>query len=184
MSLPWPSAPHNSRLYHCFSITDPPGPTSDLYDMHRCWTVVYGDCIYRFVFRIRYRTSFAIHLEDTHPDHPPDLLAFLVIVFLVVRSNVAKVPIPSILKTIVRDATYYFLAISISHLVSVMFLGFASVGTSSEPSLFSPRLAYTFAGWNQVAPRSVSDAGTCSFCSLTELSPAKQRKRGVRPNTS
>ena len=142
MSLPWPSAPHNLRLYHCFSITDPPGPTSDLYDMHRCGTVVCGDCIYRFVFRIRYGTSFAIHLEETHPDHLPDLLAFLVIVFLVVRSNVTKVPIPSILKTIVRDATYYFLAISISHLVSMMFLWFASVSTSSKYSLLSTGRLY------------------------------------------
>ena len=66
-----------------------------------------------------------------HPDHLPDVLAFSVIVILVVRSNVAKVPLPSILKTIVRDATCYFLVIFTSHLVTAMFFWFASVSTSS-----------------------------------------------------
>ena len=62
---------------------------------------------------------------------PSDLLAFLVIVYLVVRSNVNKVPIPGLLKTIARDATYYFLIIFTSHLVLVMFLLFANVRISS-----------------------------------------------------
>ena len=59
---------------------------------------------------------------------PSDLLAFSAIVYLVVRSNIYyEVPIPSLLKTIARDATYYFLVIFTSHLVLVMFLLFASV---------------------------------------------------------
>ena len=69
--------------------------------------------------------------KTRHPDHLPDALAFSVIVFLVVRSNVTKVPLPSILKTIARDATYYFLVIFTSHLVTAMFFWFASVSTSS-----------------------------------------------------
>ena len=77
--------------------------------------------------------SFIDYLGDTHPDHPPDFLAFLVIVYLVVRSNVRKVPIPSLLKTIVQDATYYFMVIFTSHLVLVFFLAFASVSTSYPP---------------------------------------------------
>ena len=71
------------------------------------------------------------HLGDTHPDHPTDFLAFSVIVYLVVRSNVDKVPIPRLLKTIVRDATYYFLVIFSSHLVFMLFLLFANVRISS-----------------------------------------------------
>ena len=74
---------------------------------------------------------FIGYIEDVHPDHPADILAFSVIVYLVVRSSVRRVPIPSLLKTIVQDATYYFLVIFTSHLVLVMFLAFASVSTSS-----------------------------------------------------
>ena len=81
---------------------------------------------------------------ETHSDHPPDLLAFSLIVFLVVRSNVEKVPIPSLLRTIARDATHYFLVIFTSHFVLVMFIAFASVSIFSQCSAFSLRLAQTF----------------------------------------
>ena len=114
-----------------FSVTDPTDPTSRLYDVHPRVGVFYGSCIHHYDSRIRYRTPLAIHLGDTHPDHLQDVLAFSVIVFLVVRSNVIKVPLPSILKTIARDATYYFLVIFTSHLVTTMFFWFASVSTSS-----------------------------------------------------
>jgi len=70
------------------------------------------------------------HLGDTDPDHPADLLAFLLIIYLVVRSNVKKVPISSLFRTIAQDVTCYFLVIFASHLVPVMFLAFASVSTS------------------------------------------------------
>ena len=70
-------------------------------------------------------------LGDTRSDRPTDLLAFSVIVYLVVRSNVDKVPIPGLLRTIARDATYYFLVIFTSHFVFVMFLALASVRISS-----------------------------------------------------
>jgi len=55
-----------------------------------------------------------------------DILAFSVIIHLVVRSNVNRVPLPGLLKTIVQDATYYFLVIFTSHLLLVMFLAFGS----------------------------------------------------------
>ena len=73
--------------------------------------------------------SFIDRLEDTRSDRLADVLAFSVIIYLVVRSNVNKIPIPSIFKTIARDATYYFLVIFTSHLVLVMFLAFTSVST-------------------------------------------------------
>jgi hypothetical protein len=72
--------------------------------------------------------SFA---RETPADHPTDVLAFSVIVYLVVRSNVNKVPVPSLLRTIAEDATYYFLVVFTSHLVAMMFLLFASVSMSS-----------------------------------------------------
>jgi len=82
-------------------------------------------------YGMEFLLSFINYIEDTHPEHPTDVLAFSVIVYLVVRSNLRKVPIPSLLKTVVQDATYYFLVIFTSHLVLVMFLAFASVRTSS-----------------------------------------------------
>jgi hypothetical protein len=95
-------------------------------------TSVLGDWIYHHIHSIRYDISPALHLGgDAHSDHPADLLAFLLIVHLVVRSNVNKVPIPSLLRTIARDATYYFLVIFTSHLLLVLFLLFASVRISS-----------------------------------------------------
>ena len=74
---------------------------------------------------------FIGYIEDIHLDHLTDTLAFSIIVYLVIRSNIRKVPIPSILKTIVQDATYYFLVIFTSHLMLVMFLAFANVSTLS-----------------------------------------------------
>ena len=82
------------------------------------------------VYGAEFLLPFIDHLGDTHSDHPADILAFSVIVCLMVRSNVNNVPIPSLFKTIARDATHYFLIIFASHLVVVMFLAFASVSTS------------------------------------------------------
>ena len=84
-----------------------------------------------FTYGTEFFLSFIDHLGDTRCDHLPDLLAFSVIVYLVLQSSVRGVPIPSILKTITRDATYYFLVIFTSHVVLVIFLIFASVSTSS-----------------------------------------------------
>ena len=66
-----------------------------------------------------------------HPDHTTDFLAFSLIVYLVVRSNLNKVPIPKLFRTIAQDATYYFLFIFTSHLTFLMFLVFAGVSVSS-----------------------------------------------------
>jgi len=74
--------------------------------------------------------SFINHLGDTRSEHPPDVLAFSVFIYLAVRSKVTKIPIPTIFKTIVQDATYYFLVIFTSQLVLVMFIAFASVSKS------------------------------------------------------
>ena len=96
-----------------------------------CGIQALGIRIYCHVSHIWCETFLAPRLGDTHPDKPPDFLAFSVIVYLVVRSNVNKVPIPSLLETIARDATYYFLVIFTSQLVLMAFLLFASVRMSS-----------------------------------------------------
>ena len=85
------------------------------------------------VMSLTYGTKpFAFHPDGgVHSDHPPDLLTFSVIVYLVVRSNVYKVPIPSLLRIIAQDATYYFLIIFTSQFMFVMFVMFANVGMFS-----------------------------------------------------
>jgi len=53
-----------------------------------------------------------------------DLLAFLLIAYLALRSNVYELQMPSLLKTIVQDATHYFLVIFTSHIVLELTLVF------------------------------------------------------------
>jgi len=72
---------------------------------------------------------------DTGPDYSIDLLAFLVIVWLVVRSNINKLPMPTLFKTIAQDATYYFLVIFTSHFVFEMSLLLARVRISIRAPL-------------------------------------------------
>jgi len=57
----------------------------------------------------------------------PDLLAFSVIVYLVVQSNVRRVQVPRLLRTIAQGATHYFLIIFTSHLVLELTLLLARV---------------------------------------------------------
>jgi hypothetical protein len=83
------------------------------------------------VYGTKFLLFFELHPGGIRPDHPADLLAFSVIIYLVVRSNVNKIPISGLFKTIVQDATFYFLVIFTSHFVLVMFLIFAKVRISS-----------------------------------------------------
>jgi hypothetical protein len=78
------------------------------------------------------RNFFALHLEgDGGSDHPTDLLAFLLIVYLVLRSNVHRLPMPSLLMTIAQDATCYFLVIFTSHVILELTLLLGRVGILS-----------------------------------------------------
>ena len=94
------------------------------------FSTILGFIVMSLVYGTEFLLSLIDHLENTHSDHLPDLLAFSVVVYLVVRSGVKKDPLPKILKTIARDATYYFLVIFTSHVVLVMFLLFATVSLS------------------------------------------------------
>ena len=136
-----PSATHDPYP-QCISTTNSIRPAPGLYGVHFRGISFLGNRTYHRVCRIRYETSLVPRLEgDTHPDHPTDLLVFSVIIYLVIRDNVEKVPIPRLLKTIAEDATYYFLVIFTSHLMSAMFLAFARVRISPYYSIISLRLA-------------------------------------------
>jgi len=74
-----------------------------------------GNWIYRNISRIWCETF--LPEKGSNSDHPADLLAFAVIVYLALRSNAYRLPMPSLLKTIAQDATYYFLMIFTSHLL-------------------------------------------------------------------
>ena len=122
------SATYYSYLSQRFSGTN---PTSDLCDVHFRRTVARGHRICHHISRIRYKSSLVLHPGDTHSDRPIDFLAFSLIVYLVVRSYLQGVPIPKLLKIMVRDATYYFLFIFSSHLVVVLFQWAAFAEVSS-----------------------------------------------------
>ena len=59
-----------------------------------------------------------------------DFLAFLIIIFLAAKSGLKGFKMPSILRTIVQDATVYFLVIFTSHFVLEMTLLLARVTAS------------------------------------------------------
>lgn len=56
-----------------------------------------------------------------------DFLAFLMIIFLAAKSGLKDFKMPSLLRTIVQDATVYFLVIFTSHFVLEMTLLLARV---------------------------------------------------------
>jgi len=125
--------PHNSYPPQCPSYTGHTGPASDFHAVCLRGIVVFGNRVYHHVSRIWYGAPFSFHPGDrAHSDHPADFLAFSVIIYIVVRSNINRVPIPWLFRIIVRDATCYFLFIFTSHLLVVLFLWFASVRVSSS----------------------------------------------------
>jgi len=118
-----------------FNVSAIPMPSTLFRDLKTCSYVGQpsaeaGFITMSLVYGTELLLSLIDHLGDTRFDHPADGLAFSVIVYLVVRSGAKKVPIPSILKTIAQDATYYFLVIFASHLLLMFSLWTASVSTS------------------------------------------------------
>ena len=90
------------------------------------------DVAYGIISLLYGTKPIVLHPEgEAHSDHPLDLLTFSLIVYLVIRFNVHRVPLPGLLRTIARDATHYFLVIFTSQFVLAMFLLFANVGISS-----------------------------------------------------
>jgi len=126
----WPSAAR-SYLPRSFSGTDPRDPTSDLCGVRFPGTVVGGYSTSLHVSLLRYEGFLIFHPGATRFNCPTDFIAFSIIVYLVVKSNINRAPIPGLLRIIIQDATYYFLVIFTSHFVLVMFLAFARVSIFS-----------------------------------------------------
>jgi hypothetical protein len=123
----WPSGTHYSCRLQCSSDTGAIDSTSGLHNVRSRGTVIYDNRNYQHVCRIRYETAPALHTRDIYSNRPADLLAFSVIVYLVIQSNANKIPIFGLFRTVVQDATFYFLVIFSSHVVLVMFIIFARV---------------------------------------------------------
>ena len=123
---------HDSYLLSLqrFCETSHTDPNPAVHDVRFRGKVAPENWIFCYIPRIWYETSLVVHLGDIHSDHPSDILAFSLIVYLVVRSNINKVPVPGLLRIIARDATYYFMVIFTLHLVLVLFLVFGSVRIS------------------------------------------------------
>ena len=69
-----------------------------------------------------------IRLRTIKPTRPlKDLVAFLIILYLAGRSAIRQLGIPTILDTITRDATRYFLVIFTAHFALVVMLLFTRV---------------------------------------------------------
>ena len=67
-------------------------------------------------------------MGDFHADYPADLLAFTVVVYLALRWGADQFKVPGgLFRTVVQDATHYFLVIFTSHLVFELALLFGRV---------------------------------------------------------
>ena len=126
----------HSTILDYFSVSAIPMPLASslifaMFSRVRWFSVEFRFIIMPLVYGTELHLSLIDHLGDTHFDHSVDFIAFSVIVYLVIRSDVKKVPIPGLFKTIAQDATYYFLVIFTSHLLLMFFLWFSSVSTSS-----------------------------------------------------
>jgi hypothetical protein len=127
----------------------------------------------------------SLHLEgDGDPDHTTDLLAFALIVYLALRPNAYRLPMPSLLRTIAEDATCYFLIIFTSHLVLELTLLLGRVRITPQRSTFPLPLAETFVVFSSTTPWHVSDTRTHFFRPLTEFFSVQQWKHCVRPKIS
>ena len=70
-------------------------------------------------------------------DSLTDLLAFLFIIYLALKSGSYQSGLPNLLKIMAEDATLYFMVIFTSHLVLELTLIFGSVRTSSRSSILT-----------------------------------------------
>jgi len=96
--------------------------------IYRCLTLIW--CV---------RTTLNLHLMVfvlTNPSggiYTLDFLAFSLIIFLAAKSEVSRLGVPNILRTIAEDATRYFLVIFSSHFVLEMTLSLARVSATAVP---------------------------------------------------
>lgn len=86
-------------------------------------------CLYCHLALLRFAFFFARKFPS-QLTHITDFSAFLVIIVLAAKSGIKGFRMPGILRTIVQDATIYFLVIFTSHFVLEMTLIVARVSTS------------------------------------------------------
>jgi len=91
------------------------------------------------------------------PQSSPDVLIFSTIVYTAWRSNLYQFRIPSLLRTIVQDATHYFLVIFTSQLLFVFISILGRVRILSYLPVLSFSLAEAFIAFNPTHPRLVSN---------------------------
>lgn len=90
---------------------------------------------------------------------PKDFLAFVVVAYIASKSTVHKYGFPSLVRTLARDATKYFLVIFTAHLVLAMTLLFASVGLGLQFAVameLTPFSSITVLAIHPADPRNVS----------------------------
>jgi len=96
--------------------------------------------------------------SDRHPPRSsPDVLIFSTIVYTALQSNLYQLRIPSLLRTIVRDATHYFLVIFTSQLLLVFTLILGRVRILSYLSVLAFSLADALTAFDPTYPRLVSN---------------------------
>lgn len=87
-----------------------------------------GIHVSRNIFIIWYETSAAFRPVGNADGYcPTDLLAFILIIYMALKSNAYEFKIPSLFRTIAQDATFYFLMIFTSHLALELALIFGKV---------------------------------------------------------
>jgi len=114
----------------------------------------------------------------------PDVLIFSTIVYTAWRSNLCQFRIPTLLRTIVRDATHYFLVIFTSQLLLVFITILGRVRILSCLSVLSFSLAEALIAFNPIRPRPVSNARIHHLHLFTTSFSMEQWKLCVRPNAS
>jgi len=130
------------------------------------------------------RNPSCLRLAGTHPDSSPDVLIFSTIVYIALRSNLYQFRIPSLLRTIVQDATHYFLVIFTSQLLLVLTLTLTRVRILSYLHVLSFLLTEALIAFNPTHPRPVSNTRIHLFRLFTTSFSMEQRNLRVRLSAS
>jgi len=120
-----------------------------------------------------------------HPTRSsPDVLIFSTIVYTAWQSNLCQFRIPSLLRTIVRDATHYLLVIFTSQLLLMLISILGRVRILSYLHVLSFSLTEALTAFNPTHPRPVSNIGTYLLHLFTMCPPMDQWDSRVRLNAS
>ena len=119
---------HNSCIFRYFSANYPPDQRWGLWALRYTARHTRGNWASRYIRIIRYETLAAFRpAGNTHTYRPTDLLAFLLFIYVALRTGAWEFKLPNLFRTIAQDATCYFLVIFTSHIVLELTLIFARV---------------------------------------------------------